>query len=220
MILNKSKKLIKGKKNKNIKNKSKRTKKTKKGSIKKGGGVGSSKITSQEEVKTLSKTPKSPLKSVSTSSFIIQKPLIPIFNNDPSNYKYFTEVNSIEPFGIHSQNGFMYKLNYKNNSTALLKSSMTYDKKEIDMPDNLMYEYLVGQYINKLNDIYPCFLQTYDLYVYTNNDTYERMKNKQGNTSDLTNLTMSDKKLNTACIKGKHLALLIEYLPNIFFYVF
>lgn len=215
MILNKSKKLIKGKKNKYIKIKTKRTKKNKKKSIKRGGGVGSSKIKSEQKIKTLLKPTKSPLKNVSTSSFIIQKPLIPIFNNDPSNYKYFTEVNSIEPFGIHSQNGFMYKLNYKNNSNALLKSSLTYDKKEMGMPDNLMYEYLVGQYINKLNDIYPCFIQTYDLYVYANNDTYERMKNKQGNPSDLTSLTISDKKLNTACIKGKHLALLIEYLPNI-----
>ena len=63
---------------------------------------------------------------------------------------------------------------------AILKSTQTLEQEEgfIMKPDNLFYEYLVGQYINTLINRFPCFLQTYGLYKYDNQENYVKMKDK------------------------------------------
>ena len=78
-----------------------------------------------------------------------------------NNFKYATAVNLI---GKDSgNNGFVNEIVYEREgfnadtykSYAILKSSRLTLQ---NAPDNLMYEYRVGQYINKFNRIYPCFL--------------------------------------------------------------
>jgi len=61
-----------------------------------------------------------------------------------------------------SGNAFAYEISYSRNqyhSSTLLKSSL-----EI-LCDNLYYEYIVGkQFINKMNNFFPCFTETYMIY--------------------------------------------------------
>ena len=55
-----------------------------------------------------------------------------------------------------------YTDNNNKNAYAILKKAQT------AIRDNIMYEYIVGQYINKLNKLYPCFIETYGLYKNNN----------------------------------------------------
>lgn len=69
-------------------------------------------------------------------------------------------------------NGNITELYYKKEeyfTTAILKSSK-YEKS-----DNLLYEGIVGLFINKLTKIYPCFVETYGLYCYNNDTSYSKI---------------------------------------------
>ena len=225
MPFRKSKKIIKKRNIRNI------TKIYKKKSIKKGGGVGPSK---PSKVSNPSKTSKAPsnkqmssipklstIKSVSLS--LSPVPSIPIGNStiipDLSNIK------KIEPFGPPSNNGFIHMITTNNGMNAILKSTQTLEQKEgyLMKPDNLMYEYLVGQYINTLNNRFPCFLQTYGLYKYSDDSTYQKSKEskKSGHitSDDIEKVNVNDGNLshalNIACKNDKHIAILLQYLPNI-----
>ena len=76
--------------------------------------------------------------------------------------------------GSKSVNGFVYLINYKQddyNFSAVLKSSAKPNA------DNLFYEYFVGKnFINKMNLIFPCFVETYRLYVNNNEELYNKMR--------------------------------------------
>ena len=227
----KSKKIIRKGKRKN------NTRKLKKKSIKRGGGVGSSRPLKEDTPKA-SKTSKAPsnkrmssipelstIKSVSLSPV----PSIPIFNStiipDLSNIK------EIKPFGPPSNNGFIHLVTINDNMKAILKSTQTLKQKEgyLMKPDNLMYEYLVGQYINTLNNRFPCFLQTYGLYKYPDDPdpTYQKLVQSKKSGDDITSddikniekVNVNDENLsdalNIACKNDKHIAILLQYLPNI-----
>ena len=98
-----------------------------------------------------------------------------------NNFKYATAVNLI---GKDSgNNGFVNEIVYEREgfnadtykSYAILKSSrLTLE----NVPDNLMYEYRVGQYINKFNRIYPCFLETYGLLKYKTDEAWQILKSE------------------------------------------
>jgi hypothetical protein len=63
--------------------------------------------------------------------------------------------------GTTSVNGYIYEIKYElDNYVAytILKTS------KIITSDSLIYEYLVGTFINSKNMIYPCFLETYEIY--------------------------------------------------------
>jgi len=71
-------------------------------------------------------------------------------------------------------NGFTTNIQYNISDSGknlqlsnVLKSSFP----SSDEYDNLMYEYLVGTFINKYNKIYPCFVETYGLYQYKGKHT-------------------------------------------------
>jgi hypothetical protein len=71
-----------------------------------------------------------------------------------------------------STNGIVHELKYTRDnysSYAVLKSANTSES------DNLVYEYMVGQYINKLCNYFPCFLETYGLYYYKDEDAYRNI---------------------------------------------
>jgi hypothetical protein len=77
------------------------------------------------------------------------------------NFTTFTYLKNIRQIGDTSSNGTVYQLSYKREgyeSHALMKFS---NKNEAD---NLMYEYDVGLFINKMAKKYPCFVETYGLY--------------------------------------------------------
>jgi hypothetical protein len=128
----------------------------------------------------------------------------------------------IKKIGKLSANGFVNQIEYRigqYRSYAILKSSRN------ERADNLMYEYNVGQYINSVNNQYPCFLKTYGLFKYktegdfSKEDTWDAMQNNQGE------LLASDvlpylKKIDTidytiACKEPIYLAILIEYFKDV-----
>jgi hypothetical protein len=117
--------------------------------------------------------------------------------------------------GEDSNNGFINQIEYVHRgykSYAILKSAKTAEA------DNLLYEYVVGQYINKLNKLYPCFLETYGQYQYVDDYTWTELQNPR--TTDINILTQGLEQkhyvdYNNACRQSQKLAILIQYLKNI-----
>ena len=68
----------------------------------------------------------------------------------------------IKRIGSPSVNGFVFEI--KNQSRGYTAYSVLKSAQE-PASDNLMYEYNVGLYVNKINKIYPCFLETYGLFT-------------------------------------------------------
>ena len=116
--------------------------------------------------------------------------------------------------------GFVHRINYqKNGYTAnlILKSS---NKKE---SDNLFYEYLVGQYINKQCKIFPCFIETYGLYKYDSHESWEYMKKYMFPNEEHINLKLSlelqSEKVSRSSFtfaskNSQYLAILIQNVKN------
>ncbi len=94
-------------------------------------------------------------------------------------FDYFTNfkhVKSMSFVGSPSVNGFVIKIHYaiKNyTANAILKSS----KKASS--DNVYYEYLVGLFLNKMNKILPCFMETYHLFRYQCPTFKSKLANKE-----------------------------------------
>lgn len=85
-----------------------------------------------------------------------------------SNFNTFEYVNSMKKIGAESMNGDVFRLTYEKEgyiANAVLKISKP---TTVSSPDNLVYEYMVGKFINSQNIIYPCFLETYEVYDTTN----------------------------------------------------
>ena len=124
--------------------------------------------------------------------------------------------------GSVSANGFVKELTYMNRgymANAVLKSSVQMNA------DNLLYEALVGFFLNKVSTIYPTFVETYGLYQYNADGlAYNECKgNKLTNpsvltaglkriaksTKDIDNLTVK-----TACLSPTSMAVLIQHLKS------
>ena len=76
----------------------------------------------------------------------------------------------IRKLGGDSANGFIFEIplvkdGYK--VYTVLKNAKTADA------DNLFYEGLVGLYVNKKNYIFPCFVETYGIYLWKDWDTHK-----------------------------------------------
>lgn len=125
----------------------------------------------------------------------------------------------IERLGKPSNNGFINVIPYERQAGgyktyAVLKSSL------FPQSDNLMYEYMVGQYVNKLNKRFPCFVETYGYYNYTDERIYQLLKTTRNiyNLEDISaiksGLKLQDEiDYAVACENSDHLAILIQYLP-------
>ena len=122
----------------------------------------------------------------------------------------------INRIGTPSANGFVNEINYQHRgyqAHAVLKSSMAADS------DNLMYEYMVGNYINKQNKRFPCFVETYGLYLYEDPNVWRKMKDNKIN-NDISLLKSlkqihSPVNIELACKSSKYLAVLIQHLKGI-----
>jgi hypothetical protein len=125
-------------------------------------------------------------------------------------------VPPIKRIGGDSENGFINQIEYAHRgykSYAILKSAKTPNA------DNLLYEYVVGQYINRLNKQYPCFLETYGYYMYDDNATWLTMQNTPllMDVNVLKDGLIQQKSIdyNTACKSSNKLAILIQSLQDI-----
>ena len=148
-------------------------------------------------------------------------------------FKYATSVRLI---GKESVNGFINEIEYEREgfhtdsirdtseadtseagtykSYAILKSSKKSDA------DNLMYEYRVGQYINKFNRIYPCFLETYGLLKYKTDQDWKNLASDNVETDPhervkfLKGLAIQPLDYSAACTESRNLAILIQHFNN------
>jgi len=120
----------------------------------------------------------------------------------------------VKKIGAVSHNGFVKEIKYERegyDAYAVLKSSTKEDS------DNLMYEYEVGQYINKQNKIFPCFLETYGVFVYKDNASWEHAKD---NITIVPNVLKNslwkwDKiDYSLGCLKSKYIAIMVQHIKN------
>lgn len=85
----------------------------------------------------------------------------------------FTYLESVRRIGSVSANGFINELKYTRlgyDSHAVLKSNRGPSN------DNLVYEYMVGQFINKMCLRFPCFVETYGLYKYNDEAAWTHVR--------------------------------------------
>ena len=87
-------------------------------------------------------------------------------------------LNNVELIGGISANGTIYKFTENDSSIFNFikdESHVHYIMKTSKdaFSDNLLYEYVVGIYLNSLKNKYDCFVQTYDLYLLENNSLTE-----------------------------------------------
>ena len=126
-------------------------------------------------------------------------------------------VPPIKRIGASSENGFINLIEYAHRrytACAILKSAKTADA------DNLLYEYIVGQYINKLNKQYPCFLETYGYYMYVGEGTLWNQLQSDIPLTDVAALKEGLRRqkyidYNDACRESSKLAILIQYFKDI-----
>jgi len=98
--------------------------------------------------------------------------------NDFVDLKY--AISPVKSFGSASNNGFVNQIKYERDgykAKAILKSTTKQDS------DNLLFEYLVGQYINKQCLVFPCFIETYGWYIYNTDTDWDFMSKKSGKTT-------------------------------------
>lgn len=120
--------------------------------------------------------------------------------------------------GAVSANGFVKGLAYEKGgyvANAILKSSASINA------DNLLYEGLVGKFLNKMGKQYPCFVETYGIYHYERTEpAYSEMKtNKETDASVLkVGLTkipaVHPVHLGIACENSLYMAVLIQNLND------
>jgi hypothetical protein len=128
----------------------------------------------------------------------------------------FDYMNSnTKSIGKPSNNGFVKEIEYVHRgyvAHAILKSNIA------NASDNLYYEYLVGQFINKLNRYFPCFLETYGIYKYYNHTVHNHMKNNNVSSKVLKrNLIKKSPESMTfkdACDDAKLIAILIQSIKS------
>lgn len=124
----------------------------------------------------------------------------------------------------NGKNGFVHELVHKRDghiANSILKSSSS------ETSDNLFYEYLAGQYINKLCPLFPCFIKTYGWFVHIPDKHFEYYwdfmskkentevdKNELINTLKLKSAIITTDSFEFACSYSKYLAILIQHVKS------
>jgi hypothetical protein len=82
-------------------------------------------------------------------------------------------VTEIKRIGSISSNGFITQIKYRRNNFhafSVIKSSEP-------ERDNLVYEYIVGKFVNQFVPIFPCFIETYpQIYLYESVQNFKKIK--------------------------------------------
>ena len=123
----------------------------------------------------------------------------------------------IKRIGNPSVNGFVFEI--KNETRGYTAYSVLKSAQE-PSSDNLMYEYNVGLYVNKLNKVFPCFLETYGLFKYTSEHQWTLFKDMPAKRK-IVNLSALQRALvpqpldySVGCPASKYMAVLIQHLPR------
>jgi hypothetical protein len=123
---------------------------------------------------------------------------------------------AIRRIGKPSENGFIFEI--ENETRGYTAYSVLKSAQE-PTSDNLMYEYHVGLYVNKVNKLFPCFLETYGLFRYKTPHQWNLFKADQ--TKKIVNLHALQQALieqpldySIGCTQSTYLAVLIQHLPG------
>lgn len=131
------------------------------------------------------------------------------------NFEY--ALSPIKKIGKVSANGFIKEIAYEKagyKSFAILKSAQN------EYADNLVYEYAVGKnFINVVNKLYPCFVETYGLYFYDDYDDYDSWKIMKGigplHKGILKSLIKQDTiDYKKACLQSQYASVLIQHIKD------
>ena len=158
-------------------------------------------------------------------AFGIYSDIIKKYFDNFTSFEYVDETDYIKRISSNTVNGVIDLIKYINydnrdyvyTSYAILKSMKNI---KTSYPDNLMYEYNVGMFINCLNKIYPCFIETYGLYKFkdeTHLEIYNEvfMYNNYGDTmllKQLEQINLID--YNIGCESYRLLVLLIQNIKG------
>lgn len=141
----------------------------------------------------------------------------------------FTGFEFVKPpiiaIGNPSSNGFVKSVQYERNgylANAVLKSSTK------SSADNLAYEYMVGMFLNKMGNRFPCFVQTYGLYYYTSQSAWQHARDTKRISMNIIkdslylSTSLHDYRADIteviddeACEFSKYAAVLIQHFPNV-----
>jgi len=145
---------------------------------------------------------------------------VSIINHYFKQFRKFAYLRNIQSIGIESQNGFVNLLHYQRNqynAYAVMKTTMNEDS------SNLMYEYWVGQFINKKNKQFSCFLETYGLFKskHAEDKSVEILRDLPKKPSNVTKPYMNALiepiqtiDWNEGCREAASLHLLIQHIPT------
>lgn len=93
----------------------------------------------------------------------------------------FLNFHKIKRIGAASVNGFVLELEYTRkisiqNTDQIIKAHAVLKSSSNPQSDNLLYEYTVGRFINRLIYKYPCFVETYGLFSYRSKRDLEKIR--------------------------------------------
>ena len=131
----------------------------------------------------------------------------------------------IVAIGNPSANGFVKSIQYEKlgySANAVLKSSTK------PTADNLAYEFLVGMFLNRMGNRFPCFVQTYGLYYYESEQAWQHARDTKRMTTNILKdslqlylrLNKYNQDIKTvinedACNNSKYAAVLIQHFNNV-----
>ena len=123
----------------------------------------------------------------------------------------------IKQIGKKSANGFIKEVKFTHDdysAYAVLKSSKSNDTYTTD---NLVYEYIAGQYINHQCNYLPCFVETYGLFYYKDDSTWKLFEEQTTTTPQnfidgLELQTSTDIDYAKACKQSQYAAILTQYI--------
>ena len=127
-------------------------------------------------------------------------------------FKFDSFTYAVPPFrriGDGSANAVVKEIKYERegyNAYAVLKTSKT------PMSDNLAYEYVVGEYINRVSSFFPVFVDTYGLFTYPE-DIRDQAYRSDGNivTNELKPISIYE---STVCDAPEQLSILIQHIKG------
>ncbi len=150
-------------------------------------------------------------------------PELKAFFNGFVSFRYLKQITRIGK-GVKADSSFVHLLTYehrKYTAYAVLKSTAERTEEEIAggyAPwDNLLYEYLVGTYLNQFLHRFPTFVETYGAFRYKDYATWRKYtgERESGDPKELSNdLRPVDFDLKEACTDSLLLSVLIQNVPN------
>jgi hypothetical protein len=139
-----------------------------------------------------------------------------------TNQKYIS--NNKEHIIIKTDHGVIFRIMYECDGYI---ASSAFKTTNPEKSDNLLFEYMVGRFINTKCGIFPCFVETYGLIIYMNKDL-QHMVTSKGRTSEYDynpyiKINNQTKYLTTCfdrmCLSSKYkdnnMALITQYIRNV-----